>query len=355
MRIGVLVTEGCFDSALAVVLDVLRAADRLRGTVDPAIPPFDVRTVGVGETDATPAVRTGAGLSLVPDLGLDDDAVDGLDLLVVPGLGSFSEAALVDRLAAPDIRRIRRRMVALHDEGVDLAAACTGTFVLGEAGILDGRPATTTWWLSRTFAGRYPGVDLRMERMVVHAGPSPTERVGRPGRTTTSGVDRPGRGVAVGAGRTGGITTAGAAFAHVDLAISVVSSVSPRLADVVARYLLIDPRPAAGIEAAVDHLATSDALVSEFEEWVRANLGSAFTIGDAAAALGVTRRTLERHCRERTSRSPNEVVRRLRAERARHLRRTTDLSFDQIAPLVGYRHAATVRGLLRGGADRGPH
>ena len=117
-----------------------------------------------------------------------------------------------------------------------LTAFRLGLYELVEHRLEIDHRATTSWWLSAFFARRYPRISLDMTRMVVDSGT---------------------------------IGTAGAAFAHIDLAISIVSRISPRLAQLVAARMLIDERPARSVAAALEHLARSDELISELEDWIR--------------------------------------------------------------------------------------
>jgi transcriptional regulator GlxA family with amidase domain len=306
MKIGVVAVASCWDSGLVTILDVLRGANTARLQVDPDIPEFGVYTIG----SCREPVRTAGGLLVPIDHTIDDEWLTELDLLVVPALAVNTPNGVVDALLREDVRAVRGAVRDWARDGRPLAAACTGTFVLADAGVLDSRHATTSWWLVDEFRRRYPRVVLDMSSMVIADGQ---------------------------------ITTAGAAFAHIDLAMHVVASVSPQLADATAGALLFDHRPAHSVQAAHAYLSSADQLLVDFEAWIRANLDRDITIPEAAFAIGTTRRTLERRVREQLGLTPYALVQRLRIERAQHLRKTTSLSLDKIAGMVGYGSASALR------------
>jgi transcriptional regulator GlxA family with amidase domain len=307
MRVAVFVVDGVADFGLSAVLETLRTAGMLRTELPSPPEPVTVRTVGLGAQ-----VRTGNGY-LAPtlpaaELGGDDDVI------VVPALAVLDAERLVGLVADAAARPAREAIGAAAARGAHLAAACTGTFLLAEAGVLDGEPATTSWWLGPAFRRRYPRVALDERRILC---------------------------------RGAGVTTAGAALAHVDLALSLVARVSPALAELTGRYLLAGPRTGQDDFAIPAVIARGDPLVAAFERWIRAHVGEPFRIADAARELGVTERSLQRAMHAELGMSPRDFVDRIRLERAAQLLRSTSLTVDAIANRVGYLNGGTLRGLLR--------
>jgi transcriptional regulator GlxA family with amidase domain len=306
MRITVLAVPGLFDSGLSAILDIVATANALREDVAAAVLPFDVTVAG-----AEASVCTGHGLHLATKPLAELESVP--DLLVMPavGCGLKSPQQIVDtvrsHVALPHV-------VTLHAAGSALAAACTGTFFLAEAGVLDGLLATTSWWLGPAFRRRYTAVRLDESRTLV---------------------------------RDGRVTTAGAAFAHIDLALSIVAQQSPALADMVARYLLIGDRPSQAIFAMPSHLAGYDPTVAAFERWVRDHITDPLKISGVAAAIGVSERTLQRATAAVLGISPVEFVHEIRLDEATFLLRTTSRTADAIAAAVGYQNTSTLRALVR--------
>ncbi|MFJ5546627.1 DJ-1/PfpI family protein [Streptomyces sp. NPDC093225] len=229
MKVAVLVLDGAFDSGVSGVLDVLHSANALGPRLAGATPPrFDVRTVGVRRR-----VRTGLGHRVDTESAAE---AEDADLVVVPALMERHPDGLLEVVGSAAHRSARRLLAEARERRTPLATSCTGTFLLAEAGVLDGLRATTSWWLAPVFRERYPRVTVDESRMV----------------TTSDGV-----------------TTAGAAFSHLDLALAIVRMRSPALADLVRRYLVVDDRASQAAYTIPSALARHDPLVSAFEEWVR--------------------------------------------------------------------------------------
>ena len=310
MRVSVLVFDGVFDSGLSVVLDTLETANELAGPGRKASR-YEVTLCGLRKTATT---HHGLRVELARA-----DAGPRPDLVIVPALGAKSVETISAALDRPDASDGGDLLRAWSRGGVRIAGACTATFVLASSGILDGGKATTTWWLSPLFRQRFPGVALDESRMIVESGR---------------------------------VVTAGAALAHVDLALWLVRQRSPALAIATARYLVFDARPSQGAFVMPDHLAHADPLVERFEHWARHHLTD-FDLAEAARRVGASERTLERRIRAVLGKTPLSYVQDLRVEMAVHRLRTTRDSIEEIASSVGYGDGGTLRALLRKKTGRG--
>ncbi|WP_076862640.1 GlxA family transcriptional regulator [Bradyrhizobium mercantei] len=306
MKISILALEGMFDTGLTTVLDALGMANTLAEWTGMPTPGFDVTLVGV-----RPEVRTALGLQ-VPVRPIADTPVP--DWVIVPALASIVPELLLPTLGHDDIIDALGALRSWHTAGTRLAAACTGTFVLAESGLLAGRRATTTWWLSPVFRQRYPDVGLDAHRIVV-----PSD----------------------------GMVTAGAALSHLDLALWLIRNNSPELAALVAKYLVFDTRLSQSSYMISDQLIHSDALVERFDRFVRERLDSTLALDAIAEALGTSKRTLSRRLDAVLGKTPLEHIQDLRIERAVHLLKTSQHSVDRIAAQVGYADGVTLRTLLR--------
>jgi transcriptional regulator GlxA family with amidase domain len=306
MNITVLVLDGVFDTGLATILDAFATANELSALQAGPAPNFNVSIVGV-----RPTVSSSQHFGIPVQSAAQCPTPD---LVIVPALGSKMPEPLLLALARPDVREA---VAALRDwaaAGTRIAAACIGTFVLAETGLLEQQQATTTWWLTALFRQRYPGVLLDTDRMVVGSGQ---------------------------------FVTAGAALSHLDMALWLIRQASPELAALVASYLIVDARPSQVAYIISDHLAHADPLVERFDRWARDNLSKGFTLDEAAAELATSKRTLARRLQLVLGKTPVAYVQDLRVERAVHLLKTGAASVERIAEMVGYADGVTLRTLLR--------
>ena len=311
MRVAILALDGLFDTGLTVFLDTFAMANEQAAAQGFPAPPFDVRVVGVRRR-----IRTAHGLSTAVELA---STIGRPDWVVVPAPSVRQPERLIEALARRDTLDAMAALRAWHADGVSVAAACIGTFLLAEAGLLDNREATTTWSLAPFFRQRYPAVKLDDSRMVVASQ---------------------------------SVVTAGSAMGHLDLALWLLRQTSPELATLVARLMLIDKRSSQAEYIIPDHLAHADPLVERFERWARDNLSVGFSLQAAASALSVGPRTLQRRTEAVLGKSPLAFFQDLRIERAQNL---VSIGYDieKIASEVGYADSATLRTLLRRRLGRG--
>src|SRR5215813_3412565 len=305
MRVHVLALGGVFDLGLSAVLDAFQTANELAEMSGISGERFDVKIVGV-----TKPIKTSQGLT-VPVQAIGSRTPD---CVVVPAIGIKMPEPLDAALARPDIQDAAVLLQRWSRKGSMMTAACVGTFVMAESGLLDHQRATTTWWLAPLFRKRYPNVSIDESNMLV---------------------------------KSGQVVTAGAALSHMDLALWIIRGASPKLASLTAKYLIVDSRPSQSAYVLTDHLVHSDPLVQSFEDWARARLKHGFSLQDAAKAVGSSKRTLARRMQAVLGKSPLSYFQSLRVERAVHLLKTGSASVDEIAERVGYSDGATLLTLLR--------
>jgi transcriptional regulator GlxA family with amidase domain len=293
-KVAIIEIEGCMASSAAITHDVLATANRI-GSAKRSVP-FKVTTVRCGPRRSKADLR-------------------GVELLIVPGLGTPSADELLHKLKSSACRRAGDMLASAFERGAALAASCASTFLLADTGLLDGRRATTTWWFAPLFRQRYPAVDLVPEQIVV--------------------ADWP-------------VATGGAAMAQMDLMLAIVGRFAgPGLAQACANYLLLEERRSQAPFMAITYLAGQDKRIAKAEQWVRDNIARDFAIEELAAAVALAPRTFARRMAATCGVSPIQFVQRIRLETARFLLQTTRLSVDEIARRVGYAEPSTLRRLIR--------
>src|SRR5262249_51561462 len=139
MRVDVLALDGVFDLGLSAVLDAFQTANELIEMSGLEAPRFEMRIVGVRKT-----VKTSHGFNVpVQAAGRRTP-----DCVVVPAIGFKMPGPLEAALARPDVRDAAAALRQWACCGATMTAACIGTFVMAESGLLDHQYATTTWWLA---------------------------------------------------------------------------------------------------------------------------------------------------------------------------------------------------------------
>jgi transcriptional regulator GlxA family with amidase domain len=187
-----------------------------------------------------------------------------------------------------------------------IASICSGAYILAEAGLLDGRRATTHWASSHDFARRYPAIDVEADRIFVRDGPVWTSA---------------------------GITTG------IDLALALIEDdLGPEVARQTAQQLVVHQRRPGGQSqfSALVELGGRTGRFAPLIDWMRARLSERLTVERLADQAAMSPRNFARVFAAETGTTPARAVERLRLETARTAVETSHGSFDHIARIAGF-------------------
>ncbi|MFJ8083138.1 GlxA family transcriptional regulator [Streptomyces sp. NPDC096205] len=298
LRVSVLAYPGCFASEVYGVLDLLTMAGHVAAAQGATEPSYAASVVSPRRR----VVASGGS-------PLHCSALRPADVLIVPGFETPPGGDLDATLArlAPETAAIREQAGA----GTAVVSICVGAFLVADAGLLQGRRATTSWLYADGFARRYPDVCLRPEQLVV--------------------TDR-------------GVTTTAAFSAMYDFALRFVREHDgPRVARGTARIALLDetrstqaPYVDTDLLPTVGHGFSLDVM-----RRLDQDLAAHYDLPALSREFGVSSRTMLRRFKGETGRTPLSYLHTARVRRARHLLETTDRTVAAVAADVGYRDPGT--------------
>ena len=211
-----------------------------------------------------------------------------------------------------------------HAAGTTLASLCSGTFILAETGLVDGKSVATHQLCAKALAKRFPKIVVDTNRRIIDHGD---------------------------------VITAGGYLSWVDLGLFLVDRIlGPAIRAETARSVLDDPaaRKARYFTGFAPPQTHGDSAVLKAQEWVHMRDGRGVSLAALATAAGLERRTLLRRFASATGMTPIEYCRRVRIARARELLEGGDWPQKQIAQSLGYKDVASFARVFRKAVGEAP-
>jgi transcriptional regulator GlxA family with amidase domain len=262
------------------------------------------------------APHSGLPVSVAPNAAIAD--IEHTDLIVIPS-GGLDIRQVCTRNAAliPWLRRWRER-------GAAIAGICTGVSLLAEAGLLEGKPATTHWAAARACREAYPNVRWQPERFITESD---------------------------------GIYCSGGLYASIDLSIHLVDRFfGHEVAVQTSKSFLVEtPRTWQAIYSAEPPPRPhGDERVAKAQRWLHERFRGAVALEALAAEVGMSPRSFARHFKSATGETPLEYLHRLRINAAKHLLEAERKTVQEVSLAVGYEDVGHFRGLFKRFTGIGP-
>ena len=299
-------------SVLFSILDVLASVGRdwemLHGL--PTRPP--IFSASLRTADGAPYWDVN-GRKITPDAVLTEAPAP--ELVIVSDLHFAPNAGLPE-----DLRPIADWLAAVHARGAIVTSVCSGAVLLGAAGLLDGKEATTHWGFAEMLKRDFPEVKVCRDRILVPSGDGHR------------------------------VVTAGGASAWADLMLYLIGRFAgAEEARRIAKIYLIDPHldgqlTYASLTSARQH---QDHLIAEAQVWAAQHYDTPSPVAAMANLSGMTERGFHRRFKKATGQAPVDYIQTLRIEEAKQLLETTATPIDEISAEVGYSEPSSFRSAFR--------
>ncbi|WP_457796900.1 helix-turn-helix domain-containing protein [Methylocystis sp. S23] len=322
IKIVIAGSDGCLGSAFLGLSDLFALA---RKAVMAAIPPSefsgapDFRAVTASASGLP--VRAGAGANLAVEASFDEIAA--CDAVIVPSFSPGPDGKTPDMSPLAAAAAWLRRH---HSRGALIGGCGSGVFLLGEAGLLEGRRCTTSWWHHEDLKKRYPRADTAWGARLID--------------------DRR-------------VVTAAGPLSWIDVGLHVIRTLCGQEAGrIAADFTLGETAPAKGGARGAAYLPNVvsggvDAFLADAERIVRQS-DAAFNARDLAKALSTSERTLHRKLKQACGESPKTFIDRIRVETARTLLETSAKPVKELAASAGFIDEASFRRAFRRYAGMAP-
>tara|TARA_R110002072_G_scaffold303107_2_gene493783 strand:+ start:53900 stop:54895 length:996 start_codon:yes stop_codon:yes gene_type:complete len=305
-HISILALPQALASSMAIPLEMLSAADTIH-SLQQHQRSRTLQLQTVGETP-DPITVTG-GMTLVPSATLQ--AVGHTDMVFIPALWGNPRAVLASQRTT--LQWLQRQ----YSQGAIFCSVGSGSYLLAEAGLLNGKPATTHWRYFDDFAKRYPDVKLQRKRFITHG-------------------DR--------------LYCTGSVNAVRDIMLHFVELLfNSAVADEVARHFTHELKRSyeSLLLGTEQHNSHHDELIIKVQEWMQKHYQRSIRMADLAASYGLNMRTFNRRFRLAANKTPTEYLQEVRINQARELLKHSNLSITEIGFAVGYQDVSYFTGLFR--------
>lgn len=308
MRIVVLGMDGTLPSGVAGLCDVFWLANEAirqktaSSSPHPATAQFELITASPGGR----SFLDGRDARVRVDASLFD--VNRCDAVLIPGIVQLGEKL---QWSGPVMQEIGQWLRKQHTHGAVIAGACKGVFVLGEAGLLNERRCTTTWWLHDELVQRYPRAKAIWGSSLIDEGR---------------------------------VVTSGGPLSWVDSALHVIRLLAgDDAARLAADFAVVDNvPPAQTVYMPAGYSQMRDPWLIDAERTVR-QLGYKLNVADLAIELATSERTLHRRMKQLIQESPKAFIDRIRLEDARTLLKNGATSVKRVAQQTGYADESSFR------------